>query len=170
MLLPLSLQHAATCPTIEHKIVVATTAEEETLAEALQCDGPGVFTVSWNGDVLISRTISVSNGSTLDVPGSSSESTNGAVIGEGTVLLFEADLGSTVLLSSFTLSGGNGALSVAVESIVKVVDCIFMFNNKTSTSSYGGGGLTVLFGHHAPIQSLAVKCEQETSLIVPPRK
>ena len=148
-------------------MVVATTAEEETLAEALQCDGPGVFTVSWNGDVLISRTISLSNGSTLDVTGSSSESTNGAVIGDGTVLLFEADLGSAVLLTSLTLSGGNGALSVAVESIVEVVDCIFMFNNKTSTSSYGGGGLTVLFGHHAPIQSLAVKCKQATSFIAP---
>ena len=125
-------------------MVVATTAEAETLAEALQCDGLGVFTVSWNEDVLISRTIYVSNGSTLDVTGSSSESTNGAVTGDGTILLFKVDLGSTVLLTGLTLSGGNGALSVVGESIVEVVDCIFKFNNKTSTYS-DGGGVTVLF-------------------------
>ncbi|CAN0115250.1 unnamed protein product, partial [Ascophyllum nodosum] len=67
VLLPLSLQHAAPCPAIKQEMVVATTSEAETLAEALRCDGPGVFTVNWNGDVLIPRTISVSNGSTLDV-------------------------------------------------------------------------------------------------------
>ena len=143
VLLPLSLQHAAPCPTIEQEMIVATTAEAEALAKALQCDGPGVFTVSWNGDVLTSRTISVSNGSTLDVTGSS-EGTNGAVIGDGTILLFEVDLGSTVSLTGLTFSGGNGALSVAGESIVEMADCSFMFNNKTSTPFYGGGGLTVL--------------------------
>ena len=163
VLLPLSLQHAAPCPAIEQQMVVATTSEAETLAEALQCDGPGVFTVNWNRDVLISRTISVSNGSTLDVTGSS-ESTNGAVISNGTVRLFEVDLGSNVSMTGLTLSGGDGALLVAGESIVEVVDCVFMFNNKTSPSSYGGG-LTVLFLSSCP--HCTVKCKEETSFIAP---
>ena len=143
VLLPLSLQHAAPCPIIEQQMVVATTSDAETLAEALQCDGPGVFTVSWNGSVVLSQTISVSNGTTLDVTGSSSESTNGAVIGDGTVPLFEVDLGSTVSLTGLTFSGGDGALLVAGESIVEMADCSFMSNNKTSPS-FNGGGLTVL--------------------------
>ena len=151
VLLPLSLQHAAPCPAIEQEMVVATTSEAETLAEALRCDGPGVFTVSWNGDVPISRTISGSNGSTLDVTGSSSESTNGAVIGDGTVPLFEVDLGLNLLLTGLTFSGGSGSLLVAGGSIVEMVDCSFIFNNKISTSSFSfGGGLVVLFLSSCP--------------------
>ena len=146
VLLPLSLHHATPCSTIEQEMVVATTSEAETLAGALQCDGRGVFTVSWNGDVIIPRTISVSNESTLNVTGSS-DSTNGAVIGDGTVLLFDINLGSTVSLRGLTLSGGNGALLVAGESIVEMVDCSFIFNSKTSTS---GGGLSVLFLSSCP--------------------
>ena len=143
VLLPLSLQHAAPCPMNEKQMVVASTSDAETLAEALLCDGPGVFAVSWNGDVMLSKTISVSNGSTLDVTGSSSESTNGAVISDGTVLLFEVDLGSTVSLKGLTFSSGDRALLVAGESVVEVVDCSFVFNYNIS-SSYYGGGLTVL--------------------------
>ena len=151
VLLPLSLQHAAPCPAIKQEMVVATTSEAETLAEALRCDGPGVFTVNWNGDVLIPRTISVSNGSTLDVTGFSSESTNGAVIGDGTVPLFEIDLGSNLLLTGLTFSGGNGSLLVAGGSIVEMVDCSFTFSNKTSTSSFSiGGGLGMLFLSSCP--------------------
>ena len=132
-------------------MVVATTSEAETLAEALQCDGPGLFTVSWNENVVISRTISVSSGITLHVTGSSESTNNGAVDGDGTVLLFEVDLGSTVSLTGLTFFDGNGALSVAGESIVEVVDCIFMFNNKLSPSSvYYGGELVLLFLSSCP--------------------
>ena len=57
---------------------------------------------------MLSRTLSVSNGSTLNVTGSL-ESTNNAgtgadIISDGTVLLFKVDLGSTVSLTDLTLS------------------------------------------------------------------
>ena len=76
--LPLQLLHASPCPTTVEEFVVATTSDAEKLSEALLCDGPGSFVVSWHGNVLLSRTLSVSNGSTLNVE-SSSDSTDGDV-------------------------------------------------------------------------------------------
>ena len=103
VLLPLSLQHAAACSTIEQKMVLTTTSGAETLAKALLRDVPEVFLVSWNGDVVLSRSISVSNRSTMDVTGSSESTNNGTVDGDGTVILIEVNLDSTVALTGLTL-------------------------------------------------------------------
>ena len=160
LLLPLPFQHAAPCPAIvEELMVVANTSDAEALAEALTCDGPGMFAVSWNGAVMLSRTLLVTNGTTLNVTGSS-ESTgdgtngDGAVIhSDGTVLLFDIDLDSTVLLTGLTLSGGGGALRVAGGSSVEVIDCSFIHNNRTS-SDLGGGLLSFV---DVPLTFLSVQ-------------
>ncbi|CAN0418956.1 unnamed protein product, partial [Ascophyllum nodosum] len=65
LLLPLPLLRSSPCPSTVEEIVVATTSDAKALAEALLCDGPASFTVSWHGDVILSHTLSVSNGSTL---------------------------------------------------------------------------------------------------------
>ena len=100
--------------------------------------------VSWHGNVILSRFLSVSNGSTLNVAGSS-DSTDGdsgaAIFSDGTVLLLEVDLGSTVSLTGLTFSGGDGAVRVNGESFVEVIDCSFV-DNKITSSDFGGG-LTV---------------------------
>ena len=145
LMLPLPLLRSSPYPTTVKQMVVATTSDAKTLAEALLCDGPAHFTVSWNGEVVSSRTLYVSNGSTLNVTGSSSENRNDAVITSGgTVLLLQVDLESTVSLTGLTLlSGGDGALRVTGGSFVEVIDYNFMHNNRTS-SDLGGGQTKLL--------------------------
>ena len=142
-------------------MVVTTTTDANTLAEDLLCEGSASFTVSWHGDVVLSRTLSVSNGSTLKVAASSdsTDADTGAVVtGDGTSLLFEADLGSTISLTGLTLYGGDGALRVTGGSFVEVIDCNFTKNNRTSSDL--GGGLTrltfVIFATTHP-RPLAIK-------------
>ena len=135
LLLPLPLLHASPCPTIVEQTVVATTLDADNLAEGLLCEGPGRFAVSWHGDVMLSRTLSVSNGTQMNVTGSS-ESTGAVIMSDGTKLMLDVDLGSTVLLTGLTFSGGDGALRVAGESLVKVIDCSFLHNRASS----GTGG------------------------------
>ena len=140
LLLPLQVLHASTCPTTVEPFSVATTSDAEELSEALLCDGPGSFVVSWHGNVILSRTLSVSNGSTLNVAGSSNstDGDSGAVIfSDGTVLLFEVDSGSNVSLTGLTFSGGDGAVRVKGESFVEVIDCSFM-DNYGASSDFGG--------------------------------
>ena len=145
LLLPLQLLHASPCPTTIGEFSVATTSDAEELSEALLCDGPGNFVVSWHGNVILSDTLSVSNGSTLNVTGSSDSADDGdpsaVIFSDGTVVLIEVDLGSTVSLTGLTFSGGDGAVRVNGESFVEVTDCSFVDNNRTSSNL--GGGLTV---------------------------
>ena len=147
LLLPLPLLHASSCPTTVQAMDVRNTADAENLAEALLCDGSGSFAVSWYGDIILSRTISVSNESTLNITGFSERTGGAFATNDGTLLLFQVDRGSNVLLSSLTLSGGDGALRVTVDSFVEMVDCSFMYNNGSSTH---GGGLTVLLLLYMP--------------------
>ena len=141
--------HASPCPTTVEEMIVANTSDAEKLTEALLCDGPGRFAVTWHGDVALSRTLSVSNASTLNVVGCSESvddtDKGAAVISEGTVLLLEVDLGSSVSLTGLTLSGGDGALSVTGKSFVELYYCSFTDNNRTSSNA--GGGLTALFSY-----------------------
>ncbi|CAM9940423.1 unnamed protein product [Ascophyllum nodosum] len=116
---------------------VSTTSDAARLAEALLCDGPAVFTVIWNGDIVSSRTLNVSNGSTLSVTGSSENSDNAVITGDGTVLLLQVDLDSNVSLTGLTLSGGDGAVRVIGGSFVEVVNCTFTRNKRTSSDQGG---------------------------------
>ena len=145
LLLPLQLLHASPCPATIEEFSVATTSDAEELSEALLCDGPGNFVVRWHGNVILSGTLSVSNGSTLNVTGSSDSSDDGdsgaVIVSDGTVLLLEVDLGSNASLTGLTFSGGDGAVRINGESFVEVTDCSFVDNNRTSSNL--GGGLTV---------------------------
>ena len=119
---------------------MANTPDAKSLAEVLLCEGPASFMVSWHGDVILSRTLSVSNGSTLNVTGSSgnTDADTGAVVtSDGTLLLFEVDLGSTVSLTGLTLAGGDGALRVTGGSFLDVIDCTFTNNSRTSSNQGG---------------------------------
>ena len=139
--------YASPCPTTVEEMIVTNTSDADKLTQALLCDGAAKFAVTWHGDVILSRTLSVSNGSTLNVVGSleSADDTNAgaAVISDGTVVLFEVGFGSRVSLTGLTLSGGDGALRVTEKSLIEVIDCIFMDNNRTS--SFAGGGFINLF-------------------------
>ena len=147
LLLPLPLLSSSPCPFTVEERVVATKSDAKTLAEALLCDGPASFTVSWHGGVImLSQTLSVSNGSTLNVAGSESKDdaeTGAVVTSDGTLLLFEVDLGSTVSLTGLTFSG----LRVTGGSFVEIIDCTFT-NNKRTLSHRGGELFFLLFFFH----------------------
>ena len=156
LLLPLPLLRSSPCPSTVEEMVVTNTTDANTLAEALLCDGSASFTVIWRGDVIISRTLSVSNGSTLNVAASSNstdaDTSSAVVTSDGTSLLFEADLGSTVSLTGLTLYGGDGALTVTGGSFVEVIDCAFTKNIRISYSP--GGGLTRLLSLYLPQRTI----------------
>ena len=136
MLLPLPQIRSTPCPSTVEEIIVANTSDAKTLAKALLCDGPANFTVSWHGNIMISYTVSVSNGSTLNVTGSGITE-DAVVTSDGTFLLFEVDRGSTVSLTDLTLSGGDGGLRVTGDSFAEVIDCTFTNNNITSFDQGG---------------------------------
>ena len=145
LLLPLQLLRSHPCPATVEELVVATTSDADKLADDLLCDGPASFTASWHGIFMVSRTVSVSNGSTLNVTGvsgSEDADTGAVVISDGSVRLFEVDIGSAVSLAGLTMSGGDGALRVTRGSFAEVIDCRFLHNERTSSEF--GGGLAVL--------------------------
>ena len=168
LLLPLPLLRSSPCPSTVEEMAVTTTTDAKTLAEALLCDGPARFTVSWHGDVMLNQTLSVSNGSTLNVAGSSENTedadTGAVVTSDGTLLLFEVDDGSTVSLTGLTLYGGNGALRVTADSFVEVIDCTFKNNNIISSDL--GGGLTRLIISLYLAQRTRNRLQQRTYKIV----
>ena len=167
LLLPLPLLRSSPCPSTVEEMVVTTTTDAKTLAEALLCDGPARFTVSWHGDVMVNQTLSVSNGSTLNVASSSKNTedadTGAVVTSDGTLLLFEVDDGSTISLTGLTLYGGDGALRVTTDSFVEVIDCTFKNNNRTSSDL--GGGLTRLISLYLT-QRTRNRLQQRTQKIV----
>lgn len=123
------------CPAEVTSRIVSTAADAVELTDALSCSGAGQFVVDWTGEVLLSRTISVSNGSILTVRGSP---TGAAVIHGGeTVRLFEVIDGSKLELNSVTLIGGSaedgGAVQILGElSVLAASNCSFIGNNATN--------------------------------------
>ena len=150
LLLPLPLLRSSPCPSTVEEMVVTTTSDATTLAEALLCDGSASFKVNWHGHVVIFQTLHVSNGSTLNVTGSESteaDAENATVISNG-ILLFEVDLGSTVSLTGLTFFGGDGALRVAGGSFLEVISCTLENNSRISSDQ--GGELTELHSLYLP--------------------
>lgn len=145
---------------------VTSTADALELSDALRCSGPAEFEIDWVGEALLTRTIAVSNGSSVKVMG---RGAGEAVIdGGGAVRLFEVNEGSTLELNRVSLVGGfssgdGGAVHLAADSRLSVVNCSFVENiasnndiqTESSTSSSsgfysseawaGGGGLFNLF-------------------------
>ena len=122
------------------EMAVVTTSDAEKLAEALLCDGPGRFSVSWHGDIMLSLTLSVSNGSSLDVAGFSESTDNAdsgaAVISDGSILLFEADV-SITLLSFLATSHIN--IYIVVMAWAQSDKIVFVIAEGFGNDSYNGG-------------------------------
>lgn len=117
---------------------ISNSAQAVDLTEVLFCSG-GQFEVNWVGEVLLSRTIAVSDGTSLKVSGSSS---GGSVIdGGGTYQLFNVSEGATLELQGLLLVNGasssaGGAIALSGSSSLEVRNCSFEFNNATA----GDGG------------------------------
>lgn len=120
---------------------VSSAADALDLRDALLCSGPGVFEVSWSGRVALTRTIVVSNGTSVRFSGYGTGEADGA----GIVRLFEVHDGSTLELDRFSLVRGaesgeviegtfigyGGGLLVSGSSRLAVSSCSFVSNFAT---------------------------------------
>lgn len=118
---------------------VFNSSDVEELADSLVCPGSTQLMVDWYGQIEISRSLNLRNGSALNITG-----LDAAVIkGNGTDRLFTVSGGATLSLESITIEGGRapdgeygGAISANESSNLNLHNCSFMNNNAT----LGGGG------------------------------
>eukprot|EP00752_Nemacystus_decipiens_P017814 g15971.t2 len=129
------------------------TAEALELSEALLCSGAGEFEAIWSGEVLVTSTIFVSNGTSLKITSSSSSTSlvftsGGAATGSQAVIdggdevqLFVVDAISSLELNGLSLQrglAGAGAVEVMDSSLLTAVDCSFSYNGVAiSVSGFG---------------------------------
>lgn len=139
---------------------VTSTADVETLIEALSCTGAGIFNVTWHGTVTVQQMINVTGGSHLtvtqaqiDSSGSTGDGLDGAAVVEaGTSTgLFLVSGGSALTLVDLELTGGNaykgGAVTAVADSALErdsnrftAVGCTFTAN----TATFGGESLATI--------------------------
>lgn len=143
---------AAACGTSVVQADVASTADAQDLASALDCTGAGVFNVTWTGSVVVSQLFTVSGGSTLTIMGDGETDEHDftdqtAVIdAQGTDGIFIVSGASTLSLENLVLQGGNGSENggaIRVEagggSVVNVGNCGFLDNHATGYGGERGG-------------------------------
>lgn len=104
LLIILRVTDAATCPEGIDARVVSNTAEASELGEALLCSGAGYFEVDWIGEVVLERSIIISNGSSVKVTGV--DPGEAVIDGGDAIRLFQVSGSSTLLLNGLSLVGG----------------------------------------------------------------
>ena len=97
------------CPGGTNFIAVASSDDAATLARSLQCSN-GTFIVKWFGGVVVSQTLNVTQGTSLDITGASAGAT---VDGNHTTQLFAVDGASALHLMDVVLTNGNADLGGA---------------------------------------------------------
>ena len=125
------------CPAGIINRTIANSAQAVNLTETLLCSG-GHFEVTWVGDVSLTRAIAVSDGTSLEISGSSSG--RSIVDGGAENQLFNVSNGSTLGLQGLSLvngasSLGGGAVGLSGSSSLEIVDCWF---NGNTADNYGG--------------------------------
>lgn len=133
---------SAPCASGVTAINVTTRDDAQNLSDALECTGGGgVFDVTWYGNVTVSQTIAVRDGSTVTVSGATSPPDGAAVVdGAEEARLFFVNGASTLNLHNLVLQGGwhnaNGsAVYAEAQSTVKMFNCEFTDN----TAHHEGG-------------------------------
>lgn len=139
------------CATSATVMTVASAADVQKLAAALECTGGGVFDVTWIGSIVIGDIIEVSGGSNLTVVGSGSPTSalntesagkNGAAVIDGGEIsgIFNVSGPSTLNLYNLVLQGGNSTYGGAITGdffispnvsggvTITAIDCSFLNN------------------------------------------
>ena len=143
----------AQCPSGTVAISVTSIPDVQILSDALNCTGPGVFDVTWKGDLQLDRRIDASDMKIVTVTGSGFPTHSGALdrdndsgaIGDarpGAGIFLVSD-GSALHLNNVALYGGNaergGAVSVLSSSYLSAFGCTF-----TNRIAIEGGGEDML--------------------------
>ena len=114
---------------------VNSTAEARALAEAANCSG-GVFDVSWEGNVVVDKTIWVVDGTVFNVTGVGSSA---EMDGNSTTRLFTV-VNASLYVSNMIVSNGNatGGGAIAVSKSTLIFNCTVFAEN---TASKDGGAI-----------------------------
>lgn len=146
-------------------VELTSTSGVKPLIDALNCTGPGVFSVTLDGRLQIEDIIEMSDqkyvtvaGSAENVLDSSSDASLYAEIDAGhTTGIFLVSNGSTLNMSNLVIEGGystdGGAVAVTSSSFLKVFDCIFT-NNRASSA---GGVMTFWDQHYCSVVTIFVE-------------
>ena len=116
---------------LQSEWVVESTIQARALVKAVRCSG-GSFHVTWKGKVVLDETISILDGTFLNVTNTDEDS---AIIGDGKSRLF-AVVNASLHLCNITLSNGNatyGGAIAASRSRVTVEGAAFTGNVATSS-------------------------------------
>ena len=120
------------CPVeLQSEWVVESTTQAHALVEAARCSG-GSFHVTWKGKVILDETISIFNGTVLNVTSADADS---AIVGDGKSRLF-AVVNASLHLCDITLSNGHttyGGAIAASRSRVTLEGVAFTGNVATSS-------------------------------------
>ena len=130
------------CPVgLQSEWVVESTIQAHALIKAVRCSG-GSFHVTWKGKVILDETVSIFNGTFLNVTSADADS---AIVGDGKSRLF-AVVNASLHLCNITLSNGNttsyGGAIAASRSRVTSEGVAFTGNVATSS-----GGAIFLSRH-----------------------
>ncbi|CAN0323906.1 unnamed protein product, partial [Pylaiella littoralis] len=135
VVLGLAQAQSTACPTGVTAWNVSSPADALELIDALNCAGPAQFEVDWSGKVSLTRTISISNGSSVTVTGLGAAD-EAVIDGDGAVRLFEVTEGSTLQLNTVSLVGGlsdeGGAIYSVSSNVIIGGDTTFTNNAASS--------------------------------------
>eukprot|EP00752_Nemacystus_decipiens_P005317 g4823.t1 len=105
-------QELRNCSVETSHLTVDSTEAAATLAASLDCSN-GDFEVEWVGEVFVTDTIHVTNGTSLSITGAGS---GGIADGGNVTQLFVVDRGSTLRFSDMTLAHGNASSGGAINA------------------------------------------------------
>ena len=161
------------CPVeLESEWVVESTAQVQALAKAVRCSG-GSFHVTWKGKVILDETISIFNGTFLNVTSAGADS---AIIGDGKSRLFSV-VNASLHLCNLTLSNGNNTYGGAIAAsrsrltfegvaftanVASFSGGAIFFNRKTNASFSGEISNTTFTGNAASNHGGALCLESES--------
>ena len=132
------------CPVeLQSEWVVESTIQAQALVKAVRCSG-GSFHVTWTGKVVLDETISIVDGTFLNVTSADEDS---AIVGDGKSRLF-AVVNASLHLCNITLSNGNttyGGAIAASRSRLNFEGVAFTGN----VASFSGGAIFLSHGAYA---------------------
>ncbi|CAN0444927.1 unnamed protein product, partial [Ascophyllum nodosum] len=136
-----SLSTLTSCPAELQEWIVEDATQARAFADSARCVG-GSFNVIWKGKVVLNETISIFDGTVLDVVGDNADA---AIVGDGKTRLF-AVINASLNLHNIVVSHGNaidgGAIAATSASTLSFSRVVFSRN----TASIGGGALYVTNG------------------------
>ena len=139
------------CPTgLQSEWVVENATQARELVEAIRCSG-GSFHVTWKNKVTLDETVSISDGTFLNV--TSASASNAIIVGDGKSRLF-AVVNASLHLCNVTLSNGNATYggAVAASRSKLTFDRVVFAGNVASS----GGALYLSYGTYVSFDGKTV--------------